>query len=111
MAVQVTLLNRFVITLCDKDSQVALNNVFKNFSELPLQVMCEGINNIQWFIKHENKLISGAALNGLALGIMMAKMSEDPEQQAVFEGWLEQYSKINGDHVIDFQQHKAKRRL
>jgi len=40
----------------------------------------------------------------------MARISENPENQEIFKGWLEQYSKVKGEHVIDFQQEKAKRR-
>lgn len=110
MSVQVELLNKFLITLCPATTQTAINNVFQNFYKEPLPVMYEGINNIQLFIHDKNGMTSGAAINGIILGIFMARISETPENQEIFKGWLEQYSKVKGEHVIDFQQEKAKRR-
>lgn len=109
MAVQVQTLNQFIITLCPEETQNAINNVFKNFYDQPLPVMCEGINNIQYFIRDKNNpLASAAAINGIVIGILMARVSETQSQ--IFEGWLDEYRKVKGEHVIDFQQHLAKRR-
>ena len=81
MAVQVNLLNQFLLSIVTDETKEAINKVFLNFNAAPIPVMAEGINNIQWFFNQENKMVGSGAINGVILGIMMARVSEHPKNR------------------------------
>lgn len=107
--VQVQLIERFLITLIPSDHIVPVQNVFRSFQNDTKGTTFSGINEIQSYIRDENELVRAGAINGLLVGIFLARVSEEPDMQKIIEGWLEQYRRVKGEHVIDFNQFRSRK--
>lgn len=109
MSVPLTQIRLFLETLLPEQAKIGVDDVFKSYEAQGFPTVCQGINAIQPFIHNDDVEVSAAAINGILVGLLLAKSSETPEIQKIIDGWLEQYKRTKGEHVIDFTQFKIKR--
>ena len=90
----------------DPHRPVALS-IFNNFKNVPVAVTNEGI---QEYIHNVEKygtgqvdggLVAAAAINGLILGVLLSKQSEDTE---VFKLFLEREARKRGENIVEFKR-------
>lgn len=107
---QHNLSEKFILSLLDENVRAQIGAVFDSIDKQPLPMLCQALNETQWFAKNENKQIAAGTINGLILGLMVERFSKNTEINHIFEGWLEQFRKNQGENVINFSIEKAGRR-
>ncbi len=111
MAVQVDLLQRFLDTLTEDAAKGPLLEMFKRFEAMPLATTSNGLEHlIFYYLKNEDAEYKASAINGLCIGIFMARISEDPLLRKFFEKQIELYKRHMGENVTQLNQYKIEKK-
>lgn len=103
------LLEKMVLSFVDEPAKIPISNVFANFKSNPVETTVEGVSDLKSFISHPDVMVRSAAINGMMVGMFMAKISENATS-FIFTNYLEETARIRGQNVYCFLEEKAKRR-
>lgn len=97
------LYKRFALNLVQPESRHVIHNVFDKFEEDKNASVCDGLNHIFMFLKHENQMVAGAALTGFVLGMLLTQACEEKLMVEILETYLDGKTAQN-NNVVDFNQ-------
>lgn len=107
--VDLKILNQFMLTISPANTHSSINVLFQNVAGEPTACAAQGLNGMKQFVGHKDLETQAAAVNGILTGIFIAHASTMDEFRNVLVGYIELVKRSKGEHVVDFNQYRAKK--
>lgn len=108
--VDLKILEEFMVKYTNSEASEGIHKVFMGFTEDPARNLASGFNNICPYTTHQDINVRSSAVNGMLLGMFLARASEDQELRRFFlEGFIEAVKKDKNENVYTLLDYKIKK--
>lgn len=102
MAVQLDLLETFLLSTMHDDGKVIVKEMFNRYRANKLGILLGAFQHLPHMFHDVDPHIRSTAVTAMAMGIVMAHSTEDTDLRNIFQGWLDNEAKARGENVVDF---------
>lgn len=106
--VDLVLLEKFLLTVVPDGAKATVSQNFQDIREDRVHALMTTFGRAQGLMhSDEPQPHKFFFVNGVFLGIIMAYFAVHPDDKRIFQGWLDQHARNQGENVVDFSLRKA----
>lgn len=107
--VDLVLLEKFLLLVVPDEAKATVQQNFQDIREDPIHALMITMGRAQGLMEKDDEPQPHKFFfaNGVFLGIIMAYFAVHPDDKRIFQGWLDQHARNQGENVVDFFAKKA----